>query len=234
MQKKDQHNLSSLIWLTEPLEELSERLTGYNSDYSGKSVVVELVAVQTVLMRHLRGYISAPELKNWASLIYCQKGIELEAIFSRQLEEIFQFLATPDTNDSISPSLCADFLNSLGTNPSDSLIQNLAVRSEIVRVCRMMQSNRIELIYGCRRLVQLSRSLPASEQEAFLTFVGVVSECDEYPDDDKKNLFSQSYLESISRAIRLYESRVERRVLNTCSGIISEFEEHFRETKIQR
>lgn len=232
MQEERRHTLRSLIWLIEPLEELSKRLTEYDWDNSGTSVVVELVAVQTVLIRYLRGCISASELESWANLLSCQKGIEFETILSKQLESTIQLLATPHTTDGITTHLCSDLLNSLGTTTSDSFIKDLALRSELVLVCQMMKSNRIELIYGCRKLVQLSRFLPTSDQELFLTFVGIVSECDEYPDDDTKSLFSQRYLDNISREIRLYEAKVGHQALGVCSRIIKEFEEYFRESKV--
>ncbi|OSQ48876.1 hypothetical protein [Thalassospira alkalitolerans] len=223
MQPERRQTLQSLIWLHEPLEQISERLTDFERDFDGETIVVEATAVQTILLRYLRTDISAQELESWANLIECREDLEFEAAFSEQIEMIIHQLATPEINNSINSDLCLNFLDALGTTPSDSLIQDLAVRSELVHVCHMIKSNRIELIYGCRKLIRLSHCLAKTDPKLFLMFVGVASECDDYPDHDKKKLFSQEYLDQVSHKTKRYETNVREAVLDACNTIIREF-----------
>lgn len=189
MSQQRRQTLQSLIWLHEPLEQISERLSEFEWDFDDEPIVLETTAVETALMRYLKGYISAQELENWAEVMESCEEIEFEAEFSEEIQMIIHLLVNPEINYGINSDLCSHFLDVLGTTTLNSFIQDLAVRSELVRVCQMMKSNWIELIYGCRKIVQLSHSLVATDQEVFLAFVGVASECEDYPDRDKKSSF---------------------------------------------
>ena len=75
MQPERSQLLQSLIWLHEPLNKLSERLTQFEWNFDGEAVVVETDAVKTVLMRYLRGYIAANELEHGAAWKECREHI---------------------------------------------------------------------------------------------------------------------------------------------------------------
>jgi hypothetical protein len=52
---------------------------------------------------------------------------------------------------------------------------------ELADVAARMLSGELDLIDGCRRLVQLHRQLGSPEHEAILTIIGIESETDDLP-----------------------------------------------------
>ncbi len=97
-------------------------------------------------------------------------------------------------------------------------------RNEIINVCSMLVSDEIGFIAGCRKLVSLINKLNLRDESCFFPFIGVVSETDDYPDDNIRNNYSGKYLDTIDAEVSEYVSKVRPSIVEACIAVIKNYE----------
>jgi hypothetical protein len=95
------------------------------------------------------------------------------------------------------------------------------IKMDVVNMATNILQNKIGLIEGCRRLVQLHYKLDGAT-EIFLPLIGIVSETDEFPLGEQRLGWSRDCLERMDKERDDYLLKVQEIISNTCLEIISE------------
>ena len=215
--------LQDLLWLRGRSAQLSTELATFERKHEDPRVILEAVMLQTLLVRFMKGYISAQEIADWANLVEYREDLEYEAAYSEQIDTIVQALANSEINNPIDKDLCTEFLTWLENKCLKANVDEIAIKSEIIRLCILVKSEQIDLVHACRTIVLLGNQLQSSNLELLLPFKGVASEYDTYPTSTSNHLFSRDYVENSTIEMKVYIEEVRTSVLEACDTVINEY-----------
>jgi hypothetical protein len=84
------------------------------------------------------------------------------------------------------------------------------VRAELVAIARALLAENLDLLSGCRRLDQISARIEPLNRQIFNPIIGFVSETDDYPLGEIRNIYNKAYLDKLDRQLKRDEFRLNR------------------------
>ena len=113
--------LKSLLTFDRPLGELRQELSKLKWDSENSLIRLSADHVRLVLMRFLKGELSADAVEEWANLIECREDIGFESEFEDVLKDVTFELANPGLVHPIDRAFIEGWLDCLATSPSKRL-----------------------------------------------------------------------------------------------------------------
>jgi hypothetical protein len=94
------------------------------------------------------------------------------------------------------------------------------IQSVIVSIANGIVSGEVDTLEGCRQIVGLHYQLNELK-EIFLPLMGIVSETDDFPTADQRDLWAPEALLTMDQEKERYLQEVDAIVTSTCNLIIS-------------
>jgi hypothetical protein len=93
-------------------------------------------------------------------------------------------------------------------------------QAETIEIAEKMLAGEVELVDGCRRLVQRLRSAGLADDPDAITIFGIESETDHLPAGAERNNWDPAILAAKDRERDEYLDRVRSKLLAACRAII--------------
>jgi hypothetical protein len=106
-------------------------------------------------------------------------------------------------------------------NSGASQFQN-QVRTEIVQLAEKILAQDIELVSGCRKLLDLYYVFQPANRNCIAPIAAFVSETDAHPLGSVRAVFEKSYLDRLDKETAEYSERARSAVFAACKEIIRE------------
>jgi hypothetical protein len=98
-----------------------------------------------------------------------------------------------------------------------------AAHVALIETATAMIEGKIDLIEGVRKLSNLRHYVSNPNSEVFLPIRGVESETDHFPVGERRNSYSQSYLNKVDAELDEYLRRSKSSILDACRQIVQTF-----------
>lgn len=101
--------VTALLELSEPLQQLAEKLSSFSWDYEGSPVVLARAHIDSALDRYLTGRLSGQQLEDWANLIEGRDDVSAEPCFEQVIQDVIHQLANPELTSSLTFEKAGEF-----------------------------------------------------------------------------------------------------------------------------
>lgn len=95
---------------------------------------------------------------------------------------------------------------------------------EFTSVIRNMLSGKIDLLVGCRKLIQLRPYIDIEEDEDWLIIVGIESETDDVPLGNERLTWNLDRLRIKDAEIQTYMKKTKPLLLDACRKVLAKLE----------
>ena len=95
--------------------------------------------------------------------------------------------------------------------------------NKLLELANAMISGNVNLIDGCREMVEISRIPDYSEDSIFIIFVGVDSETDDIPRGHVRKAFAEEALKKLDNEADEYIQRVKPEIIKACEDLIKKY-----------
>ena len=108
----------------------------------------------------------------------------------------------------------------VNSNSDDFILEN---RKKLVKVSQNILNGQIELIEGCREIVNLRGVLNAEDDDIFDPILVIDSETDHFPRGEVRSYYNKEKLKEIDESSRVYLEKAKPDIIEACNQIVKKF-----------